>query len=122
MSEYLKLGQLYYHLIRFINFIIRAFHMFEKVRKFCLKGPESGQSMVEYILVFAGVIVILMVTTRPTGVITNSINSSLDAAVTGVECMTTSICYDPAGCPAACGNGCCEPPNETAVTCSQDCG
>jgi len=69
----------------------------------------SGQSMIEYILVFVAVITVLLVALGPTGIFTQRFNESLDASVTGIECMSLQTCYDPAGCSPTCGNGCCEP-------------
>ena len=60
--------------------------------------------MIEYILLFAGVIVILIVIAGPGGVLSSKIEESLDKAAEGVKCMTNAICYDsdPAGCATVC--------------------
>ena len=73
--------------------------MLKNHKKSNLKINYKGQSMIEYILAFVAVVVFLIVAVGPGGIFSNKIEESLGNAVLGAKCMTTAICYDPAGCP-----------------------
>ena len=68
------------------------------------KNYRLGQSMIEYILLFAAVITILIVAVGPGGIFSSKIEESLEKAAEGVRCMTNAICYDsdPLGCANVC--------------------
>ena len=63
------------------------------------KYHNRGQSMVEYLLLLAVVIIVLLAVISPKGVVTKSLENSMNLAVRGVECMATKVCYQPGGCP-----------------------
>lgn len=91
-------------------------------KKYRLKGSRAGQNMIEYILVFAGVVAVLVIAAGPGGILTRKIDESVNEAVRGIGCAAYDTCYDPAGCPAVCGNDCCETARgETPANCSDDC-
>lgn len=50
-----------------------------------MKMDRKGQNMIEYILLFAIVVVVLLIVLGKNGVITTSIDESLDTAVDGIE-------------------------------------
>jgi len=78
--------------------------MLSKTKKSHFKNYCSGQSMIEYILLFVAVIVVLIVAAGPSGIISNKLDESLGKAAVGVKCMTNAICYDPD--PTACATVC----------------
>ena len=51
---------------------------------------KQGQNMVEYILLFAIVIIVLLLALAKKGFVTQAINQSLDLSVTGIELMANS--------------------------------
>ena len=89
-----------------------------------IKNSFSGQQMIEYILVLVGVVAVLLVALGPNGFMTEKIDESLDEAVQGTKCFAMAACYDPSGCSATCGNGCCEWSEKTGKKfggCPADC-
>ncbi|HBR14778.1 MAG TPA: hypothetical protein DD723_04440 [Candidatus Omnitrophica bacterium] len=52
-----------------------------------MKMNRQGQNIIEYVLLFAVVVVVLFVTLGPQGFFTQSINESLDQAITHLEAM-----------------------------------
>ena len=77
--------------------------------------------MIEYMLVFVGVIVVLIIAVGPNGLLTGNLDRTLDVASQGVVCMALEECYDPAGCGWTANNGCCEVGESPAVG-NMDCG
>ena len=71
----------------------------------------------EYTLLMAGAVALSIVALRQGGLLEKTVDESLDKSVSAVECMALNTCYDPQGCPATCGNGCCETHAETAGSC-----
>ncbi len=94
--------------------------MVRKIKKCRLKLSSNGQNMIEYVIVLAGIIVVLIAITRPEGIFSRKIEESLDLAVDGTKCAALKVCYDPNGCPTVCGNDCCEA-GETITNCPADC-
>ncbi len=60
-----------------------------------LKRVKSnhGQNTVEYMLLMAVVIGVILVAVQNNGFLTLKINKSLDLAVSGIECMVSNISY-----------------------------
>ncbi len=83
-------------------------NMVKKISKYWLKGSNSGQNMLEYILVFVGVVAVLIFALGPGGVFNSQVDRSMDEAVRGTKCMALEVCYDPDGCAPIIGNDCCE--------------
>ncbi|GEM_PF-2873332 len=83
-------------------------------------GNKKGQNAIEYLLVFAVVMVVLLsfLSPREGGFFRSQLDNALDLSMKGVECMAASVCYEHGGCDP-CGDGCCEEGEE--VSCSQDC-
>jgi len=72
-----------------------------------------GQGMVEYMLLFAVVIIVILVAINPNGILTSSVDKVLDDAAQEIEDMAICINYcGDAVCPPVDGNGCCEPGEE----------
>lgn len=86
---------------------------------------RGGQNALEYILVFAIVVTIVIVAVIPKfgGFVSKKIDKSLDLSVEAVECMATSLCFDdPSKCTPRCGDGCCQSEiGETYENCKEDC-
>ncbi|VAX36365.1 hypothetical protein MNBD_UNCLBAC01-1012 [hydrothermal vent metagenome] len=68
---------------------------------------KSGQNAIEYMLLFSGVVVVMLFVTGKNGLLTTSIQDSMDEAMNYIQCMPLSICFE-ASCPAVAGDGCCE--------------
>lgn len=58
------------------------------------KLNRFGQNAVEYLLMLAGVVVVLVVALNPDGFLTRMINKSLETAITGIENMN-AVCTTP---------------------------
>ena len=76
--------------------------------------------MTEYIVVFVGVVVALVVALGPNGFLSRKIGSTMNLAMTGTKCVALQACFDPEGCPTVCGNDCCEA-GESISNCPADC-
>jgi len=94
--------------------------MEQRAKKTRLWLSSSGQNMIEYLVVFVGIITILFIAFRPSGIFTRRIGDTLETAVVGTKCLALEVCYDSDGCDPVCGNGCCEE-GETEGNCSNDC-
>lgn len=84
----------------------------------------QGQNALEYIILFAIITVTVLYAVAPklNGFVTKKTAESLDLSIEGLECMAAKVCYDPDGCPAVCGDTCCQSEmGESATTCPQDC-
>ncbi|MBP9854123.1 MAG: hypothetical protein KBD53_04565 [Candidatus Omnitrophica bacterium] len=77
------------------------------------KNKNAGQQMIEYMLLLACVITVLVVFVLkqgPGAVFKNNFEGSLAQGVKAIECMANTACFDlTTGCSPVCGNGCCEP-------------
>lgn len=80
------------------------------------KLNNTAQGMIEYILLFAVVIIIIIAALQPNGLLTNSVNQVIDDATQEVQDMAVCINYCGDGpCPAVARNGCCEAGEEDPV-------
>ncbi|MFT7538881.1 MAG: hypothetical protein ACI9F2_001032, partial [Lysobacterales bacterium] len=79
---------------------------------------SKGQSMLEYLLMFAAVVTVLITAIGPTGFLTAKFDQT-KTSIAIAECMAISQCFDIA-CDVVCGNGCCESGED--ASCPQDCG
>lgn len=71
---------------------------------------KFGQGMIEYILLFAVVIIIIIAALRPSGLLTTAVNKVIDDATQEVVDMAVCINFCGDGpCPAVARNNCCEP-------------
>lgn len=89
-----------------------------------MKNNLRGQSMVEYLLLLAAVIVVVYLILQPGGIVNQTIERPFEKATRALDRMARCTCYDLDGvdCPALCGNRCCEPAGgENAFTCIRDC-
>jgi hypothetical protein len=78
--------------------------MLKRTKKIGSKDFRTGQSMVEYVLVFVAVIVVLITALGPGGFLASQVDQSISEAVSGIDCMAQSVCYGSAGCDSMCGN------------------
>ncbi len=60
---------------------------------------EKAQTAVEFLLLFAAVILVLVFAFAPRGFITNSINSAMEDSIDGIKNMADGVCYDSDGNP-----------------------
>ena len=81
------------------------------------KKSKKGQSAVEYILLIASTVLVLVFVLSRQGIVTVAVNDSLDIAVDGIECMARQVCYKPGGCPTLCPNDCCEAKRHEQLRC-----
>ncbi|MCD4781540.1 MAG: hypothetical protein K8S27_13480 [Candidatus Omnitrophica bacterium] len=72
---------------------------------------QHAQNMVEYLLVFTAVLMVLIMTLGPSGVITSEIKDSIELSVNAIGVMARCVCYDADGTPCApiANDGCCFP-------------
>lgn len=81
---------------------------------------HDGQQTIEYMLLFAGLVALIVVVLATSNLLQRNVDGGLEQAVKGIECMAETACLDTTtGCTIVCGNGCCEP-GEVAV-CASDC-
>lgn len=59
-----------------------------------LRISKKGQNAVEYLLLFAAVLVILIVVLRPKGIMTKAVNQSLTLSFEGLDIMVNNISYN----------------------------
>ncbi len=87
-----------------------------------ITNNTKGQNAVEYMLVFAVVLMVILFFLAPKkgGFMREQVDTSLDLSTEGLECMAAKICYKEGGCGAPCGNGCCEE-GESISSCPEDC-
>lgn len=85
-----------------------------------VSNNREGQNAIEYLLVFAVVMVVLLSFLSPKegGFFRGKLDNALDLSMKGVECIAASVCYEEGGCDP-CGDGCCQEGEE--VSCYQDC-
>ncbi|HBO97992.1 MAG TPA: hypothetical protein DD648_08315 [Candidatus Omnitrophica bacterium] len=81
---------------------------------------RKGQNITEYMILVAGVLVVVILAANPRGIFTQGVNKSLERML-DIECMSLNVCPDAGGCPYVCGNGCCEKHSETPASCPMDC-
>lgn len=85
-----------------------------------------GQSIIEYMLLFACIVFVLIFFLAPKGQFSTSVNKVLDQSISSIECMARSVCYEKLDiqCQPVCGNGCCEAGEKmknTSLFCPKDC-
>ncbi len=56
---------------------------------------RAGQSAVEYLLLFAGVVLVVIAVSNPNGILTKKLDQSLDTAVNGITTMAEKQCLGP---------------------------
>jgi len=56
---------------------------------------RTGQSAVEYILLFAVIVIVLVVAMGPQGFLMDAVNKSLNLAFNAFETMANEACYNP---------------------------
>jgi len=85
---------------------------------------NKGQNAIEYMLIFGLVVALILIAFGPDGMLSRSIEDSLEIAIGAIECTAETACFDPTVCNPVCGNGCCEPGEEVggAFECGPDCG
>jgi len=59
-----------------------------------LEKSHSGQTMMEYILLFAVIIVVVLIALAPQGFVTKAIDESLDLSIQGIENMANDVFYN----------------------------
>jgi hypothetical protein len=81
------------------------FSYFKKIKN------QTAQNMVEYMVVFTAVLVVLILSLGPSGLITQQTEESIELAVNAIDAMAECICYDDDGnpCPPVNNDGCCFP-------------
>jgi hypothetical protein len=81
------------------------------LRLFQILKNEVAQNMVEYMVVFTSILVVLILSLGPSGLITQQTEDSIELAVNAIEVMANCICYDADGnpCPPVNNDGCCFP-------------
>ncbi len=55
---------------------------------------QKGQNAIEYLLLFAIVVIVLLLALSPNGFVTRSVNQALDLSVQGVESMANNIDFN----------------------------
>ena len=55
------------------------------------KSNTKGQNAIEYMLLFAVIVVVLMLALGPQGFFTQRVNTSIDMAVQGIEGMANRV-------------------------------
>jgi len=60
----------------------------EILKKLC---NRNAQNAVEYLLIFSAVVIVVMLALAPNGWFTNSIDQSIDDAVTAIENMANTV-------------------------------
>ena len=84
---------------------------------------KAGQNIIEYILIFAVVLIVVISVLSPWGFFKQQVGNSLEMSMEGIECMAVSVCYDPDPHPCApvCGDGCCQQKERDQMDCPKDC-
>lgn len=55
---------------------------------------QTGQSTIEYMLIFVAIVVVVLAALAPGGFLTKSIEKSLDYSIQGVETMANATVYN----------------------------
>ncbi len=59
-----------------------------------VSNNRKGQNAIEYMLLLAAVVLVLLVALRPNGFLTQALNRSLNASFSGVSEMTSGVYYN----------------------------
>lgn len=84
---------------------------------------KTAQNIVEYTILIAALIGVIVFALRPNGFVTTSLNQSFNETAKFIQRIADCTCYDSEGkpCVAKCGDDCCNG-DEDEVSCPIDCG